>query len=78
VVDTLDSRSAKLDPISPGEKIISSEKIGKDRHDQDGGRELPARMAKIKPANTDSVEPEEELNNYGHDETQGRIINIKV
>jgi hypothetical protein len=77
-VDTLDSRSAKLDPISPGEKIISSEKIGKDRHDQEGGRELTTGMAKKKPAGTDSVEPEEELKNDGHDETQGRIINIKV
>jgi hypothetical protein len=73
-----DSLSIKLDISSLREKVGSSEKIGKDRHDQEGTEEFSAPIARKKAEDKKLVGTEEWQRKHSGEETPGRIINIKV
>jgi hypothetical protein len=77
-VDNLDPRSAKIDFLIAGEKIANSEKLGKDRHDQETAKEFLTHHPKQKIEDQESVIADQLPEIDEHDKNQGKIINVKV
>lgn len=74
----MNSGRTKLISLSPGEKVLSTEKIRETRPSGEENRESFLSKHKRSPAKSEKLPEPEEGSKVSDDKTQGRIIDVVV